>query len=456
MIEIKFVTSQKERIGYGVGDLASNLVWTMMLTYLIFFYTDIYGLNAAFVGTMMLAVRVWDAIITPVIGVISDRTTTRWGKFRPYLIFGAIPLALANIAMYTTPDLSHQGKMIYACLMYILVITFYTIVNVPYSALMGVMSNDSVERETISTYRLSFAFTGAIFVQFFTYYLVEQLGNGDDKLGFQLTSIIYSLAMVMMLLFTFVSTKERVREHNIVKSSIKQDFKDLINNKPWLILCAVSFLSMCYYAIRTGATMYYFKYLVEDEKWVTTFLSGASVFLIIGILSTRKLTQRFNKVKLFSTLLFIDSLMMSLLFFVDPKNIVLIHVVQYLAHLFIGPTTVLIWSMYSDSAVYSEWKTGRRATALVFSASVFTQKLGVAVGAAAVGWCLGYVGFVANAPQDEQTLFGIMILMTFVPGSLSLIGAFLILSYRLDGKTMRLIEEDLQNSSIQSPQLAQA
>ena len=432
-----------EKTAYGLGDLSSNLIWTMLITYIIYFYTDVYGMSAAAAGTMMLSVRIWDAFINPIIGLVSDRTKTRWGNFRPYLLWGAIPLGVTSVLLFTTPSWVGPYKVIYAYVSYIALITIYSVVNIPYSALMGVMSSNSVERESLSRYRFALAFAGAIVVQFCTFYLVQYFGSGDDKLGFQYTMTLYAVIAVLLMFVTFWFTRERVQAVEEKQGTVKQDVTDLFSNKPWLILCFVSFVTKVYYAIRTGSILYYFKYYVENEAAAPVFMAGGSLFLIIGILSTKYLTKNINKVKLFSALLFIDGILISALYFVDADNLLMINALHFVGLLFIGPYTVMIWSMYSDSADYSEWKTGRRATGLVFSASVFTQKLGVAVGGAVVAWVLAMSGFVPNTAQPELVITNIKVLMSLLPGALSFISATAILFYSLKPEQMIEIEKDL-------------
>jgi len=437
-----------EKVAYGLGDLSSNLIWIMLVTYIMYFYTDVYGISAAAAGTMIMVVRIWDALINPVFGLICDRTRSRWGQFRPYMLFGGLPLAVAGVLAFTTPDLSEHYKLIYAYISYILLMTIYSAVNVPYSALLGVMSPDNTVRENISTYRFLLAFVGVIFVQYCTLDLVVLLGDTPQS-GFRNTMVLYGVIATMLMLVSFSFTRERIEPSSIKKSSIREDLVDLLTNKPWLVLCLVSIITNIYYAIRTGTTLYYFKYYVGDETQASVFLAGGSLFLTFGIMSTKFLTRRFDKVKLFSALLFLDGIFIASMYLAQPDDLYLINGLHFISLFFIGPVNVMLWSMYSDAAVFSEWKTGRRANGLVISASVFTNKFGVAVGGALVGMVLAYSGFEANLMQSGAALENIRILMSLVPGALSIGAATIITLYALDKKKMATIEKHLERKRIQ-------
>jgi len=428
-----------EKISYALGDVSCNIFWTIFSVYLVFFYTDIFGISAATAGTLLLVTRLWDSINNPLMGLIADRTKSRWGKFRPYLLWFSIPFAISAVLAFTTPNLPQQYKILYAFVTYTLMMSLYTVVSVPYSSLLGVTTPNSDERATLSSYRFAFALIAGLCVQFFTMDLVNYFGNGNSQKGFQLTISLYAVISVVFLVITFYFTKERVQPDASQKNSIKGDLADLIRNKPWLILFFVSLITLTYLTIRTATTLYYFKYFVGDEALAKWFLAGGSLCLVIGTICTKPLSHLFGKAKLFAVLLLGDSLFMSVFYFVGPTDYVWMFSLHFVAMLFLGPTIVMIWAMYADTADYSEWRTKRRATALVFSAAVFAQKMGAALGSALLGWALASSGFTPNAEQSSEALHGIRLSISIYPGILSLLAAVLIIKYPLEANIMERI-----------------
>jgi glycoside/pentoside/hexuronide:cation symporter, GPH family len=432
-----------EKIAYALGDVACNLFWTIFSVYLVFFYTDIYGISAAAAGTLLLVTRVWDSLNNPIMGLIADRTDTRWGKFRPYLLWGGLPFAIAAICAFTTPDLGSTGKLVYAYITYTVMMTLYTVISIPYSSLLGVITLNSQEREVVSSYRFGFALAAGLFVQFFTLELANYFGNGNLQDGFQSTVILYAVIAVILLWMTFFFTRERVRVQEEKQSSIKQDLNDLMRNKPWLILFVVSLITVTYLTIRTAASLYYFKYVVADESMTKWFLAGGSLCLVLGTVYTKYLVKHFRRSRLFASLLLADGFLMSFFYVVDPSNLVAVFLLHFVAMLFLGPSIVMIWAMYGDTADYSEWRRKRRATGLIYSASVLAQKMAAAIGSALLGWLLAYYGFIANQQQTEDVQQGIKLLMSLYPGVLSFVGALIVLFYPLEQSVMLKIEQSL-------------
>lgn len=433
-----------EKVGYALGDTASNLLWMSFLFYLLYFYTDIFGLTAAAAGTMLLFTRIWDTINTPIIGLIADRTESRWGKFRPYLLWGAIPFGVFGVLTFSTPDLEPTGKLIYAYVTFTLMVTVYTIVNLPYSALMGVITPNSEERTILSSYRFIFAFIGAITVQLLTLPLVDFFGGDDRARGYQTTMMVFCSLAVILLFITFFTTRERVHPPVGQKSSVKQDICDLKRNRPWIVLFLVSFITLGYFSARGATIIYYFKYYVGDTDKVSLFLVGGSLSLMAGIFCTGWLNRRFNRARLYAGLLIVDASVMALFYFPGPSDWVTMYGLHFLASFFLGPTIVMIWAMFADTADYSEWRTGRRATALIFSAAMFAQKMGGALGSAATGWVLAWYGFEANAAQSEYTLHGIRLLMSLYPAGFAIVAGTIMLFYPLDRPQMQCIGAELR------------
>jgi GPH family glycoside/pentoside/hexuronide:cation symporter len=435
--------SVREKIGYGLGDTASNLYFQMFIIYLLFFYTDVFGIPAAAAGTMLMLSRFWDAVNDPLMGIIADRTNTRWGKFRPYLLWISIPIALVGVATFFTPDLSTGGKIVYAYITYTLMMMAYTAINIPYSALMGVLSPDTQERTSVSTYRFVLAFAGAFIVQGLTLPLVRLFGGDDQAAGFPVAMAVFGALATILFAVTFATTRERVQPPITQTASLKNDLRDLMRNRPWLILLVMSISSLAYAIIRSGSTVYYFKYCVGDEGLASLFMVTGTVAVIAGVAMTQFLARRIGKKRLYIGVMGLSSVLTCLFFFLPPEQTVPIFVLNIVTMLVMAPQAPLIWAMYADTADYSEWQNGRRATGLVFSAATFAQKFGIALGGGAAGWLLAMFGFVANAEQTPNTLRGIRLMMSIIPGVAAAIAAVAALAYELDDRFMGRIATDL-------------
>ncbi|MFP4547882.1 MAG: MFS transporter [Fidelibacterota bacterium] len=716
--------SVKEKIGYGLGDTASNLYFQMYINFLLFFYTDVFGIPAAAAGTLFMVSRFWDAVNDPMMGVIADRTDTKWGKFRPYLLWIMFPLAVIGVLMFTTPDLSTSGKIVYAYITYILMMMAYTAINIPYSALMGVLSPHSTERTSASTYRFVLAFVGAFIVQGLTLPLVNLTGqesegctinnqvitltetgtkaskiiieaddgqestttnflvkveepdslapklnesvdrlnltqgftthtmalsemftlsdqgelefrakssdeevatvslekdhrlqiqeqgvgqtkvtvtaiynkyqktdytfwvnileegnqppelvaqldeltydleeetktinlntyfeddepltfhtdaenkkvvitetsNGRMKLelknpgiskvtvtandhrggitetdfyvnvksaendppavyvkpenmeltegygetkidvsqafkdldgdnlslsvtkvnmakGFPITMGIFGVLAMILFYITFASTKERVHPSIEQKTSLKNDLKDLLGNKPWMILLLMGIFTLGYVIIRMGTIMYYFKYYIGNELLAAAFMVTGTVAVIAGTASTQYLSKLLGKKKLYLIVMGLSSLLTILFYYVPKDQIFMIFAVHILISLVMAPQAPLLWAMYADTADYSEWKNGRRATGLIFSAATFSQKFGMAIGGGIAGWLLSMFDFEPNVVQSPETINGIKLMMSYIPAGATIIATVAALFYPLDDTTMANIEKELE------------
>jgi len=440
-----------EKLGYGLGDTASNFFFQVFNIFLLYYYTDIFGLSAAAVGTMFLVTKVVDAASDPIMGLIADRTNSRWGKFRPYLLWAAIPYGLCGYAMFANPDFSDTGKLIYAYATYTLMMLAYTAINVPYSALMGVISPSSTERTKVASYRFICAFAAAWVIGTFVTPLKNTLGGGDEALGFQLTMIIFAVLSVALFWITFATTKERVQPIQ-EKSDVRLDFRAMLSNGPWVALFAAAIFTLMNVAVRNGTLLYYFKYYVGDDGTriflifdkTAVFMSLGLLTMIVGIALTKTLSDRFEKRSLLITLTILNAITMAAFYVTPPDQYWLMVAVNCLGTFVIGPTPALVWAMYADTADYGEWKSGRRTTALVFSSLQFAQKLGLAVGAGLAGVILGWFGFVANEMQSAESMAGIRFLFSILPALLALAGAAAIFFYKIDSKAVKTIERDLQ------------
>ncbi|MBN1895413.1 MFS transporter [bacterium] len=435
--------SIREKIGYGFGDTASNFYWQMFMNFLLFFYTDVFGISAAAAGTMFLVVRIWDTVNDPLMGLIADRTNTRWGKFRPWLIWGAIPMGIIGVLTFTTPNLAPGGKIIYAYITYTLIIMAYTVVNIPYSALMGVMTPNSLERTSLSSYRFVLAFVGAFIVQGATLPLVKFLGKGNQATGFQMTMVVYGIAAVALFVATFAMTRERVHPPKEQKTSFKNDLGDLAHNKPWIIMFFIGIFALTYNCIRSGAIVYYFKYYIGNEALTSAFMVSGTAAVIVGVMLTKTFSQLMGKRNLYILLMGLTTVLSALFYFIPKDQIVLVFIGHIVISFVLAPTAPLIWAMYADTADYSEWKWKRRATGLVFSAASFAQKMGYTIGGALAGWLLAYFGFKANVVQTEATQNGIRLLISVIPAVGSALAALTALFYTLDEPLMKKIEQEL-------------
>ncbi|MFO7448150.1 MAG: MFS transporter [Ignavibacteriaceae bacterium] len=435
--------SFKEKVGYGLGDTASNLYFQMFVNFLLFFYTDIFGISAAAAGTMMIVSRIWDAVNDPLMGIISDRTNSKWGKFRPYLLWMSIPLALAGVFAFLTPDFDVTGKIIYAYITFTLVMMAYTAINIPYSALMGVISSNSLERTSVSTYRFVLAFVGAFIVQGLTLPLVNFFGGGDQAVGFPITMAAFGVLACILFYITFATTRERVTVPLSQKTSLKEDIRNLLKNRPWMYLLIMSLFTLGYIIIRSGTILYYFKYYIGDEVLASLFMVLGTVAVIAGVACTQFFAKKYGKKKFYLVVMGLTTVLTILFYFIPAEQIILIFVLHIIISFVMAPQAPLLWAMYADTADYSEWKNNRRATGLVFSAATFSQKMGMAVGGGLAGWLLAYFGFVANAQQTAGTLDGIKMMMSFIPALGSLIALIAAFFYELDENKMKNIEMEL-------------
>ena len=443
MNEIVTKLSVREKIGYSLGDTASHFVWDMVGFWLLFFYTDVYGISAAAAGTIMLVARFWDMAIDPVIGVVSDRTNTRWGKFRPYILFGAIPYAVLAILTFTTPHFGEVGKIIYAGATYVLLMTAYAAINLPYSALGAVMTDDTYERAGLNTYRFIAGFGGQFIVTGLALTLAEFFGGGDKAQGFQYTLFLFAGLSLVFFFITFKSTKERVQPPKAQKNSLKEDVKNLFNNKAWIILAIVGIVSFIMFAMQNAAIAYYFKYYLGRENNVQLFNVIGTVALIVALPLSKPLAKRFGNKNVFIGSSLISGVFFMLIYLPGINDLTTIYVFNIIAKMAYAPAVPLLWTMIADSADYGEWTTGRRATGLYFSAAVFAQKAGWGIGAAIAGWILAISQFVPNVQQTDTAITGIKLLVSVIPGILYMSCAIFMIFYKIDSKTTELMKKDL-------------
>jgi glycoside/pentoside/hexuronide:cation symporter, GPH family len=449
-----------EKLGYGLGDGASNLIWMTFIYYQLNFYTDVYGLAAGALAMMLLVTRTWDMFFDIIVGMVADRTKTRWGKFRPYLLWMAVPFGVMSVLTFTTPDFDPTGKLIYAYVTLSLMMVVYSGINIPYGALMGVISADPQERTSASSWRFTFAQLGGLAVAFFTMRLVAQFGQGNEAVGYQATLGLYGVVAVVMFLACFALTKERVQPMVAQKTSTVRDLTDLVKNYHWLVLCLIGIAIVCFVAIRGAAVIYYFKYYAGDANILLTVLGifefklhiggveGAGLFIVVGtifslvgIFLIQYVTPYTGRKNAFIGCMVLAAAALIASYWVKPGQLGLLYTYHILYSVFTGPTAALLWAMFADAADYSEWKTGRRATGLIFSASGMSNKFGWVIGGWLAAKLLEYTGYQANVVQTLQSQGGIRILMAVAPAVVVLICATGMFFYRLESKMPKISAE---------------
>lgn len=437
----------REKVGYGFGDAASSMFWKLFSMYLMFFYTDIFGIPAAVVGTMFLVTRIWDAAFDPIVGVVADRTESRWGKFRPYLLWVAIPFGIAGVLTFTSPQLSSTGRILYAYVSYSVMMMIYSLINVPYAALLGVMSADGKERTSFSSFRMVFAFMGSIVSLALVNPLVKFFGGnskGQEQQAWQMTIVVFAIIAVAFFWTAFWWTKERVKAIRQERNKLSVDCGDLLRNGPWWILLGSGVAALIFNSIRDGAAIYYFKYYVGNQDAVSLYFVLGQAFNIVGIVFVTPLANRIGKKSTYLAAMVIATVLSISFYWLPKGNLPLILAFQCLISACAGSIFPLLWSMYADIADYSEWKTGRRATGLIFSSSSMSQKFGWTLGGALTGWLLAYYGFQANAVQSEAAQSGIKMMLSIFPALGTVLSVIFIFLYPLSEKKLKEITRQLE------------
>ena len=465
-----------EKIGYSLGDLAANLVFQTLVTYLAYFYTDIYGLKPEDASIITLSVGLLAGFVfNPMVGALADRTRTKWGKFRPWILLTAIPLGVAALLAFSTPDFSYKGKMVYAATTYTLLLLLYARNNLPYAALSGVITGDMGERNSISSYRFVAVMFAQFFVQVFMLPIILSVGNGDKAIGIESVMTWLAIIGTVMLLITFLTTKERVVPKPEQESTLGLDLKDLFKNKPWLIMLSVTALVFVTLAMKGGSYVYYFNNYV-DEKALQEFISpitnffnsigmnffgedprsagfglfnaGGIIMMIVGITFSKRFADRFGKRDTYVVSLFISTIFILIFLMFPPKSVGLMFTSQIFHGFFYGIGTPLLWAMIADVADYSEWKNNRRATAIIFSAMMVGLKVGLSIGSSLVALIIGKYGYIStegavNVLQPETVSTGAKMLVSIFPSIPFFIACGLLFFYKIDKKTEIQIEQDL-------------
>lgn len=470
--------SVTEKVGYSLGDLAANLVFQTLVTFIAYYYTDVYRLDPSTAQWVIATCGILGGVLfAPIMGMIADRTRTRWGHYRPWILWTSVPFGLMVFLTFTTPDMSYGAKVTYAFATYLALMLLYTANNLPYSSLSGVLTGNMSERNSLSSYRFVAVMVAQFVVQVLLRPVVLVLGNGDEALGFERIMMGFAVVGVLCFLITFFTTRERVFEARGESSTILEDLGDLVKNVPWIIMLFVTILVFVTLALKGGTYVYYFKYYASQSE-LSAFLDGigftglianiqsvwpnfrwpedvdASAFglfngagiimMIVGIGFARPLADRFGKRDVFGTALFISTLFV-LAFVAIPRDAVgLMFTSQILHGFFYGITIPLLWAMIADVADYSEWKNHRRATAVIFSAMILGLKAGLTIGSTLVVTFLAAYGYESGlSEQSNYSVHGIKMTMSVYASIPFFLACGLLFFYKINKKTESRIELDL-------------
>ena len=436
--------SISEKVGYGLGDTASNFVWALMMNFIMFYYTDIFGITAAAAGTMLLFARSTDGIVDFLIGAVADRTNTRWGRFRPYLIWMCLPLAIAFVLTFTTPGWSDSNKLVYAWITYNLLMLSYSIINIPYGALSGVMTDDPLERTSLNSYRMAFAQAGGIVANSSFLWLVTAFGRGDQAAGAQRTVILFSVIAVGLFLVTFFTTRERIHPPPAQQTRLRDDVKTLFANRHWLVMFIGGITNITFAVVRGTGGIYYLKnYLRWDEGRIAVYFLIGGLAMILGAMLTRFAVKAVGKKASFVGSMLLVALTAIPFYWIQPHQTALVFTFQILGMIVSGINATLFWALVADTADFSEWKFGVRTTGIIFSATTCAQKAGMGLGAAFAGWLLGRFGYVPNAVQSASSIQGILLLTSLIPAAGCLLVAAVFWFYGLTEELCHTMREDL-------------
>ncbi len=475
--------SVTEKVGYSLGDLAANLIFQTLVTFLAFFYTDVFGIPAGTAATIIFVVGLVGAFgFTPLVAVLADRTRSRWGKFRPWILWTAVPFGVLSLLAFSTPDLGPQGKVFYAAATYTLLVLVYAANNLPYAALSGVLTGSMAERNSVSAYSFVAVMIAQLVVQSLLLPLVLILGGGDKVQGFHNAMMLFAVVGTVFLLITFFTTRERIVPAPEQRSSVVQDLSDLARNRPWVVMLLLTILVFTTLALKGGMYVYYFQYYLDEAalaaflqgigfnafiaglnnvltgigltsfQWpedaptsaFSLFNAGGIIFMIIGIGFSKKLADRFGKRDVFGAALFLSTLFMLGFYIYPPDAIGVVFGSQILHGFFYGITIPLLWAMIADVADYSEWKNSRRATAIIFSAMLCGLKLGLSIGGALVAGILAHYAYVAGAEtQSPQAVDGIRLAVSVYASLPFLACVALLFFYEINKPMESRIEREL-------------
>ena len=437
-----------EKIGYGLGDFGSNVVFQTILILLPAFYTDVFGLAPAAMGTMFLAVRLLDTVTDPIMGMVADNTNTKWGKFRPYLLWFALPFSVVFVFTFITPDFSENGKLAYAYLTYAALMVLYTVVNIPYCALGGVITSDSQERVSANSYRFFIATSAGVLISYFAPDLIEYFGNGNEQNGYPYAMSVFGVLAILAFFGCFALTKERVKQVASTKGSLSVDFRTLLKNDQWLVVALLFLVLLVPIVLRGASQVYYVKWFIGDADLIAAFLTTGTFCQMIGAGFASSLTKKLGKVPAYILVQSIIVVGSIVLYFVSNSNLYAIFILFGVVNFFVQMGAPILFTMAADTVEYGELKTGRRVTGLVFSGALFALKLGVAMGGWLIGLILAYYGYDGKAEaQSPEAIQGIVLSLTLFPA----IGHFLLIPivsfYKLNKKRCDEIRAELDQKT---------
>lgn len=433
-----------EKIGYGSGDAAVNVVISSMFLIITFFYTDVFGLKPKDMAILFLLVRFIDALADPIMGLITDKFTTKWGRYRPYFLFLSVPFGLSVFLTFTTPDFDYTGKLIYAYVTYIFVNLMFTSVTIPYISLIGVLTNDSKERLSANGYRLFFAKIAAFLVSIVVPILAEKLGKNDLARGYQLAMGIMALLGTLLFLVCFFTTKERV-EHEVDKKPVSEQLKLLFKNGQWTLLFGVCFFGTVGYVIRGSVAIFYAKYFLGGDASVqSTFMATGVTAAILAMPVSTYITKHYCKVKLFKyTQLAVGAISLVMYFAVKPGDMALAYVLYFILSFVVDLHAPVFWSAIAEAVDYGHAETGKRVSGLSFGGISFAQKAGMGVAGALVGYLLDFFSYNPDGVQGESTLIGLALMLTIIPGVFHVIMGGLMFRYKITDEYYETIKKKL-------------
>ncbi len=433
-----------EKFGYAAGDMASCLFFGIFMNYMAIFYTDVFGISAAALGTMLLIVRTWDWINDPIMGAIADRTNTPMGKFRPWILWMIVPYMVTGVLTFYTPDLGSTAKLVYAYVTYTILMMVYTAINVPYGALMGVMTAKSEERTVLASFRFIGANVGIFTVTLLLPYLIKVIGQGDQKLGYFGGVIVLALMAGALFFYTYKSSRERIRPVEEKHGSLAREMRELLRNGPWLMIITISILTVMSQAVRACSVMHYFKYVVGREDLGTKLLLYNSVAAVVAVLLSKWVSSMMGgKKRAYIILNLIFAGLLTWFYFIPREDFTMMLINQILMAFVAAPMMPLFWAMIADTADYGAVKFGHRSTGIIFSAGTASQKIGWSIGPAVALWIMGYSGFVANVEQSARTNHVLLLLMSLIPAAFAVATAIATLFYKIDRKMEAELEQSL-------------
>ncbi|WP_353496387.1 glycoside-pentoside-hexuronide (GPH):cation symporter [Vibrio sp. CB1-14] len=437
--------SLKEKIGYGLGDTACGFIWNATMILLAFFYTDVFGIPAGIMGTLFLVSRILDAITDPLMGSLVDRTRTRFGRFRPFLLWGAIPFALTSMATFYTPDFSEIGKIIYASITYISLTLVYTFINVPYCAMPGAITNDPQERHSLQSVRFFCAAAGGLVISGVALPLVDIIGQGDAQRGYFGAMCILGVVGAILLTISFKTTRERNVFDEESSVNVSKDFKLLFANREWRIMCLFKSMATCSNVIRGGVTLYFVKYVMERPELTSQFLLYGSIAAMLGSLLSAHLLAKYDRIQSFKIIIIVYSILSLALYFAPAEYTVMLFAINIVYLFIFNTTTPVQWLMASDVIDYEEVRSGRRLDGLVFATYLFSLKMGLAIGGALIGWVLAWMSYDASLDvQPDNILQTIKFLFCVAPVILYAGMYYMLSIYRLDTKTINEVAATLE------------